>query len=64
MEIAFLLTKNIEAKLHFAYRNKNMTDYATGKTEWVTLSLQNFSSDARQLSLYIIAKRRKPIMTH
>ena len=39
-----------EAKLHFAYTSKIMTDNATGKN-WMskTFSLQNFASDARQL---------------
>ena len=51
--------------LHFAYTSKNMAENATGKN-WMTktLSLRNFLSDARQLWVYIIAKRRKPIMTH
>ena len=55
---------NTEAKLHFAYTSKNMTDNATGKN-WMskTLSLQNFLKDERQLWVNIIAKWRKPIMT-
>ena len=44
------LSFNTEAKLHFAYTSKNMTDKATGKN-WMrkTSILQNFLSDARQL---------------
>ena len=54
-----------ETKLHFAYTSKNMSNNATGKN-WMskTLSLQSFLSDARHLWVYIIAKWRKPIMTH
>ena len=45
-----------QAKLHFAYTSKNMTDNAAGKNQMSkTLSLQNFLSDARQLRVYIIA---------
>ena len=53
---------NTEAKWHYAYTSKNMTDNATGKN-WMSksLSLQNFLSDASQLWVYIIAKWRKPI---
>ena len=54
-----------EAKLHFAYTSKNMTDNAILKN-WISKSssLQNFLIDARQLWAYIVAKWRKPIMTH
>ena len=47
---------NTEAKLHFAYASKNVTNNATGKN-WMskTLSLQNFLSNARQIWVYIIA---------
>ena len=41
---------NTEAKLHFEYTSKNITDNATGKN-WMSksLRLENFLSNAHQL---------------
>ena len=69
-QLRFLHEKDLhifdtEAKLHFAYTSKNLTDNDTGKN-WMskTLSLKSFLNDARQLLVYMIAKWRKPTMTH
>ena len=55
---------NTEAKLHFAYTSKNMTDNATGKN-WMskTLSLQSFSGDARQLWVILTSIRKTSLKT-